>query len=290
MLRERRSGLRRGRNRNEMMRIAIPHSSLEEASDDREAVRKIGYIGRAAAIFRVGSVYIYTHKGETPQSRARFIKRYLEYMVTPPYLRKDLFPVKSELRLAGLLPPLRLPVLSSKPRPGVVLMGMVVRWDGYASIVKVGEAAFARVPKPYPLKSRLLVQLENEVDEGLYRAHVVPAKQSNHYAGFSVEVIGIRELIRQSPLLLTGREGKPIGDALNELAGLVGSGDVTVVFGSPKRGVEELMRDEGIDVGGHTFVNFVPRQGVRTIRLEEAIVSVLSIVNLFVNGIMCSKA
>lgn len=119
---------------------------------------------------------------------------------------------------------------------------------------------------------------------------MVPAKQPGHYAGFSVDIMTIGELIRRPPLLLTGREGKPIGDALDELAGLVRNGDVTVVFGSPRHGVEELMRGEGIDVKGHPFINFVPRQGVRTIRLEEAIISVLSIVNLFINGITCSRA
>jgi hypothetical protein len=33
--------------------IAIPSDFLAEVPDDREAVRKIGYVGRGAAIFQV---------------------------------------------------------------------------------------------------------------------------------------------------------------------------------------------------------------------------------------------
>ena len=39
--------------------FAIPSSIISEAPDLREKTRKIGYVGRAAAIFRVEEILIY---------------------------------------------------------------------------------------------------------------------------------------------------------------------------------------------------------------------------------------
>lgn len=264
-----------------MMRIAIPHSVLEEATDEREAVRKIGYLGRAAAIFRATHIYIYTHKSTVPTSQARLLRKYLEYMTTPPYLRKDLFPLEAELRLAGLLPPLRLPIFSARPRPSAVLMGLVVKWEGYSSILKVGNDVYAKVPKPHPIRSRLLVQLENEVGDNMFRAHVVPFERSSIYPGFTVEVMTLKELIKRGPLILTGKEGQPIGDVMDELAELIKRNPV-IMFGSPRHGVDEIMSSEGLDPSG-LFINFIPRQGVETVRTEEAMLAVLSIINILSN-------
>ncbi len=262
--------------------IAIPCSLNEEATAPSEAVRKIGYVGRAAAIFRVNKIYIYRFKSyEKCNEEAERIRKILEYLVTPPYLRKDLFKIDPDLRLAGLLPPLNLPVFGPRGgevKVGDVRVGLVVRWEGYYSIVKIGNDLYVRIPKPYPVKTRLVVSIDST--EGKYlRGHVVnPGKA---YLGYSVEVIELRDLLKIGNLILTGREGRSIVDAYDRLVELI-KGGANVVFGSAKRGVDEIFREEGLEreFKEYMFINFIPGQGVETVRTEEAIVAVLSIINL----------
>jgi hypothetical protein len=56
------------------------------------------------------------------------------------------------------------------------------------------------------------------------------------------------------------------------------SSSVMIAFGSPKLGLQEILRQEGktpVDVFD-LFVNFVPRQGTLTVRTEEALAITLA--------------
>jgi len=259
--------------------IAIPHDVLEGTPDDREKVRKIGYIGRAAAIFRVGRIYIYTYGNETRREDVELLRKMLEYMRTPPYLRKYVFKLSEELKLAGLLPPLRLRsfVVSKEPRVGEVRLGVVTRWDGYYSILYIGGGKYAKIPKPYPIGKILAVRIEAPTSrEDTYRAHVVDASKLRSYLGFNVEVVNIKELFKlgYKTIILTGREGRGVCDL-----GAEGLEESLIIFGGPKRGVDEILASEGIDYSSYPFLDFVMGQGVETIRTEEAILVVLSVIN-----------
>ncbi|WP_342765430.1 putative RNA uridine N3 methyltransferase [Vulcanisaeta sp. JCM 14467] len=142
--------------------IAIPSDFIAESPDDREAVRKIGYLGRGAAIFQVSKIIIYRHKLAGGRDRAEFIMKNLQYLATPPYLRKDLFKLDKDLKYAGLLPPLKTPnhAPEGKPQRGEYREGVVVRWDGYFSIIKIGDGVYAKVPRPMPLGTRVVVQID----------------------------------------------------------------------------------------------------------------------------------
>jgi hypothetical protein len=53
-----------------------------------------------------------------------------------------------------------------------------------------------------------------------------------------------------------------------------------VVFGAPKKGVDEILASEGQSIRQFDFVvNMFPFQGTETVRLEEAILGTLSILN-----------
>ncbi len=272
--------------------VAVPWNVLEEAPDEREKVRKIGYICRGAAIFQTSRLIVYTY-GRWNEQETRFLLRNLEYMVTPPYLRKHLFKIESELKLAGLLPPLRTPSHYStreRPRPGDLVEGVVVRWDGYYSIAKIGESYYAKIPRPHPVGSRLVLRIEAESGSGMYRAHIVSLDKLNVYWNLRVEQRGLRELIEDKSydtVILTGREGEEVCDLYEDLVSRVKRAKsvdkrILVVFGSPRLGVEEILRSEGLGIESDRmlFINFVPEQGVETIRTEEAIIAVLSILHL----------
>ncbi len=270
--------------------IAIPWNVLEEAPDDREKVRKIGYICRGAAIFQVSKIIIYRY-GRFNENEINFIRKNIEYLITPPYLRKDLFKIEPELKYAGLLPPLKTPchyVASRNLKPGDIVEGVVVRWDGYFSIVKIGEKMFAKIPKPYPIGSRLVLRIEAESEKGkMYRAHVIDKDKLRVYWNLSVDVKYINEVLKDEDyglIILTGREGKSIVECFEDIVRMINNlrkndKKILVMFGSPKRGIDEIFREEGLDLSKYMFINFIPDQGVETIRTEEAIISVLSILH-----------
>jgi methyltransferase len=54
---------------------------------------------------------------------------------------------------------------------------------------------------------------------------------------------------------------------------------ILVVFGSPKYGLDIIFDREGIDSKKYQSYNFFPYQGTQTVRLEEAIMGVLAILN-----------
>lgn len=106
--------------------IALPSSFVANAQSPELRMYVAGQVARAAAIFRIDEIVIFEETSEQQQetgfgnSRRRrrvdesfdateFFKVILEYLETPQYLRKKLFPVSEDLRFVGLLNPLALP-------------------------------------------------------------------------------------------------------------------------------------------------------------------------------------
>ena len=92
--------------------IFIPNSFLSESKDLKIRTYKVGILGRALAIFQADNVVIYNDdnvKNEEGEMDGEFIAEILSYMNTPQYLRKQAFPIRSELKPVGILPPLRTP-------------------------------------------------------------------------------------------------------------------------------------------------------------------------------------
>lgn len=109
--------------------IALPSSILSNAQSPELRMYLAGQIARAAAIYCIDEVVVFREHGETTEdhrdSRSRhwdknesdptmFFKLILEYLETPQYLRKHMFPVSRDLRLVGVLNPLALPSHVSK--------------------------------------------------------------------------------------------------------------------------------------------------------------------------------
>jgi len=83
-------------------------------------------------------------------------------------------------------------------------------------------------------------------------------------------------------LIATSRYGKPLDiDLLMKVGAECRTKDVSIAFGAPHKGIFEFMQDEGTPISRFDYmVNSVPGQGTETIRVEEAIVATLAILNM----------
>ncbi|NOY11913.1 MAG: hypothetical protein GXO67_07540 [Archaeoglobi archaeon] len=247
------------------MEIAIPSSSLINERDEKIKVYKIGMIARAAAIFRVKVIHIYK---DPALDESGLIREVLEYLETPQYLRKYLFPIKGSLRYAGVLPPLRIP--SHKPKDlkiGEVREGVIVRVapDGTAW-ADIGMKALALYRGKAKERARVTVRVCSK------KPLVVEDAQPEGYWGYRVRKARLEDLVKRRDAVVTSRRGKvpePVEVARKGL----------LIFGSPSEGVHEIAERLGVSLNGVDVWNMFPDQGTQTVRLEEAVMGSLAITN-----------
>jgi predicted SPOUT superfamily RNA methylase MTH1 len=274
--------------------IAIPASVISDTPHLREKTSKIGLIGRAAAIFRVNEIIVYSDNAKVDQRRdLQFIGLLLNYLETPQYLRKCLFPIEDDLQFAGILPPLRIPShpLSGKTkhlkigeyREGVIQGGAK---DGLRVDIGVQQLALLR-QNNYQINERLTVQVVS-VGE-VVEVQPVNREDVPLYWGYRVRVEKrpLGQIMRDESFefkLATAR----IGDNFIDVACEVGkkwsmSQRVLIAFGAPSRGLHEIAQDEGIRLEeiSDFIVNTVPNQGTATVRTEEALLASLAILNVY---------
>lgn len=106
--------------------VALPSSILANAQSEELRIYLAGQIARTVAIYGIDEIVIFNENpdnvdqefnnhgkrkrgGGVDPNPTSFFRLVLEYLETPQYLRKHLFPVSPELRLVGLLNPLGLP-------------------------------------------------------------------------------------------------------------------------------------------------------------------------------------
>jgi len=272
--------------------VAIPDSTLIECVDLMEKTVKAGYIARACAIHRVNRIYIYHDKKERAREDQRLLSILLQYIETPQYLRKHLFPKMPELAYAGMLPPLRIPSHQvgtelSEVKVGDIREGYCYRRAG-AYYVDVGLSKPAQLLDSRVNLGRILVRIESIEPE--LTCTLVDKSAIRGYWGFTVkQTEELSKLIKSlKPVLViaTAREGQPIEENWKKLHTLLYSNErCLILFGSPRSGLQEILQEEGTSLENvaNITLNFVPDQGTATVRTEEALYIVLGIINLLLH-------
>ena len=260
--------------------IAIPSSLVEDAGSKDEKTRKIGAVARAAAIYRAEKIFVFRDPLSERPSEAEFIARVLEYAATPPYLRRKLFPISDDLEKVGLLHPLGIPPhrRSRELRPGEVREAFLELVGGrlYAD---VGVGRLIEYLGRGQAGRRVTVVIRSR-DGDYYCEEATPTE----YWGYSVSVVDtLPKLVRSSHpshFIVTSRHGVPLASVWRRLAEVASSqGAVLVAFGS-RRGLLEMHERGEYESLGALIVNFITGQGVETVRTEEAIIAVLSALNV----------
>ncbi|MEF8776591.1 MAG: RNA methyltransferase [Haloarculaceae archaeon] len=236
--------------------VLVPTSLTREAEDKREATRKLGYVARAATVFRVNRVTVFPDPAGEGTWGAGFVETVLRYAATPPHLRKEVWGKRDELEYAGVLPPLRDATRtgsgsddSGSSRQGIVTE---VGSDGRVRVncglqhpislpvpdemsVTEGERVTVRVSSRRPVRAKL-------VDEPTPGFDVIAADLDTALAR---DDAGLR--------VAASRHGRPLtvgllGDLVRE-SRVDDERALAVAFGAPERGLPEILGVDPESVG-----------------------------------------
>lgn len=275
--------------------VAVPASMISDTPHLREKTSKVGFIGRAAAIFRVDEIVVYRDNVKINQNQdTDLIATLLNYMETPQYLRKRLFELKPELQYAGIMPPLRTPhhplnwrtkdLKVSEYREGALVSKAR---DGMLIDIGVERPALIRgKTDAFSLNKRVTVKIVNVTEP--VEVQIVDAKEIPTYWGYKVSVArhSLKNLLDNGKFDLTIGTSK-FADSFQQVAERIGekwskANRILTAFGAPSRGLHEIAKDEGVNVNNifDFVVNTVPDQGTETVRTEEAFIASLAILNM----------
>ncbi len=261
--------------------VAIPESALSDDSLKIDKTRKISVLARACAIFKIDTIYVY-QDGDNKQDGSLLVM-ILKYLETPQFLRRRLFPKMNDLKFAGVLQPLKIPshitpANSKKINRGNVREGIVVSIKG-KRFVDVGINQLLQFFGTTSIGKRVTVQFK----EGYPKLSVKEINKNEvpDYWGYSVkERANLFSLLNEwkGNIIITSRKGKTA--TKEQISKYTKSEQPTlIVFGSPEKGVHEILGGRIKNIQNSKVLNFFPDQATQTVRLEEALLGTLAIIN-----------
>ncbi|CAD6339843.1 unnamed protein product [Miscanthus lutarioriparius] len=267
--------------------------------DEREGEEKkkpkptlAGQIARAATVFRIDEVVVFDSTpaaenggaGDGEESGARFLVRILEYLETPQYLRRRLFPMHKNLKFVGLLPPLDAPHHVRKHEWSEFREGVTLESDpSKGTLVDVGLSKNVLVEQTLEPGKRVTVAMgtNRDLTTACIRKVVPPStprEQMGSYWGYKVRYTSnLSSVFKNSPF----KEEYDHIIGTSEHGQIVNSSELTlptfrhllIAFGG-LAGLEESIEEDTNLKGKRaddvftSYLNTCPNQGSRTIRTE----------------------
>ena len=261
--------------------VAIPESALSDESLKIDKTRKISVLARACAIFKIDTIYIY-QDGNNKQDK-NLLVMILRYLETPQFLRKRLFPKMNDLKFAGVLQPLRIPSHVTPANPKKIKKGDIR--EGIVVFVKGKKFVDVGVNQLIPFfgKTQAGKRVTIQFREGHpnFSIKEVTKDEIDVYWGYTVkERSNLFSLLTEwkDNTIITSRKGKTV--TKEQISKYVDSQKPTlVVFGSPEKGIHEILGSKMKNVQNAKSLNFFPNQATETVRLEEAMLGTLAIIN-----------
>ena len=261
--------------------VAIPESALSDDSLKIDKTRKISVLARACSIFRIETIYVY-QDGDNKQDGSLLVM-ILKYLETPQFLRRRLFPKMNDLKFAGVLQPLKIPSHITPANPKKISRGDVR--EGIVVSIKGKRFVDVGINQLIPFFGQTLVgkRVTVQFKEGHPKFSVkeISKNEVADYWGYSVkERANLFSLLAEwkGNTIITSRKGKT---ATKEQISKYTTSDqpTLVVFGSPEKGIHEILGGKMKNVQNARSLNFFPNQATETVRLEEALLGTLSIIN-----------
>jgi len=265
--------------------IAIPDSALSDEKTLENKTRKISSIARSCGIFRVNEIIIY-RDGKKNESDLKLFVTILKYLETPQYFRKTVFGKTNLLKFVGVLPPLKIPnqIGTSNPKEikkNEIREAVVVRVKGQKG-VDVGIGQIINYYSKHDIGKRIIVKIKSVFPD--FSVKEITKDEIPNYWSYSVKQSGnlFSVLSNWNGIkILTSRKGKLFNPERDIDTLKKSNGSVLVVFGSTDRGIHDILGNKINNLQNSKTVNFFPNQGTQTVRIEEAVLGCLSVMNTF---------
>ncbi len=268
--------------------VALPDSSLSDEQTRRDKSIKISQFARACSIFRVKRIYVYHDSlSQFERDDPDLLKTILRYLDTPQYLRKALYPRMHQLEYAGMLHPIKAPHHKppediKKVKAGDVRIGVIAKVKGQL-FVEVGLGSLV----PFTGQGFEGKKVNAKFIASYPNLKAIEATEDDifEYWGYEVkEVLSLGKLLtsaENAEVVITSRKGSYFKNLESKLAERAKNAqNILVVFGAPKPGMLDILAKEGTNSKQYEFViNMFPNQGTETVRLEEAVLGTLAILN-----------
>lgn len=287
---------------NYTLSVLIPSSIVDNAQSKELRTYLIGEIARTLGIFKISEVIIFHDKlKDNSKDYINYFIKNLQYLETPQYLRKTLFPMSEDLKLSGLMNPLESQHHLRKDewspyREGCVLDRPV---NGDYSWVNIGLNKDCKINQKLPPKTRVTVKLnESNFNPKLkyYTGSLVsmsePFIKNGTYWGYVVRVcetyndIFNNSIYKEGYDFIIGTSDKGENYRNADFSKKKDFKHCLIIFGGIS-GIEGMMIDdehnklnssENIAKNFDLYLNTCMNQGLRTIRTEEAILITLAVI------------
>ena len=286
---------------NYTLSILIPSSIVDNAQSKELRTYLIGEIARTLGIFKISEVIIFHDKlKDNSKDYINYFIKNLQYLETPQYLRKTLFPVSDDLKLSGLMNPLESQHHLRKDewspyREGCVLNRPV---NGEYSWVNIGLNKDCKINQKLPPKTRVTVKLNETGFNNKLKFYTgtpvsmsEPFLQNGTYWGYVIRVCETYDDIFKNSIykegydFIIGTSDKGENYRTADFYKKKNFKHCLIIFGGIS-GIEGMMVDDehnqinegNIEKNFDLYLNTCMNQGLRTIRTEEAILISLAVI------------
>ena len=263
--------------------IAIPDSSLLDEATILFKTKKISMIARTCAIFKINQIFIYQdEKGN--ENDSALLSTSLKYLETPQYFRKQLFPKSNLLKYAGVLQPLNISSHLTTANQKMIKIGdirdaLIINYKG-KKFLDLGINKLIQYFGKMKSGTRIAIQIKTTQPKLTIKE--ISREDIKDYWGYNVKersnLLSILS-VWKGKIILTSKKGKNF--TITEAKKMFESNEpILVVFGTTNKGVHDILGSDIKKIQNGKIFNFFPKQGTQTVRLEEAILGTLSIINI----------
>ena len=262
--------------------IAIPDSSLLDESTILFKTKKISMIARTCAIFKINQIFIYQDEKENKNDSA-LLSTSLKYLDTPQYFRKQLFPKSNLLKYAGVLQPLNISSHLTTSNQKMIKIGdirdaLIINYKG-KKFLDIGINKLIQYFGKMKSGTRIAIQIKTTQPKLTIKE--ISREDIKDYWGYNVkERSNLLSVLSawDGKIILTSKKGKNF--TITEAKKMFESNEpILIVFGTTTKGVYDILGTDIKKIQNSKIFNFFPKQGTQTVRLEEAILGTLSVIN-----------
>jgi predicted SPOUT superfamily RNA methylase MTH1 len=254
--------------------VLLPNSLLQNETTNLLKTLKIGNILRTLTMFRIPKCIFYDDNASVKE--IEFIIEVIKYVQCPPYLRKHIKP-SPNLRHAAVLPPIHAPNHTSiRDNAILYISGQIMEKKGDSIKVDIGKE------NPIILKYMGASKPGQEViikyDNTFYSVQK-PFEKTYWKTSCEISSQNIEALLNDNSdffVIGASKSGEQVSRSI--LKPITFQKAVFIAFGPIKGSFKKYIKNPDVI---DQWINFIPNQATKTVKIEEALHSSLSILNYF---------